>query len=313
MFARQSSAVHRQFVRSYIAPVLEHLSQEAPLPGLFSPQGLNNAWFERAQLYTNKLNKFTNNAEELPLETLIYENAQSSVKRHIVNYASLLFNLRFALSSLRGCNKDLPNVNEINSKELLATPQLSLKYANEPLETGNKILHNALTSSFGSIVEFRSLFLNSNLAISGDGFTWLVARRHTMNDSDSQSSSKVEYDKLFILNTYNAGTPFNFNKSGHMDSLHLQYSKNLETVSENESVDDSHSLQSKSIEEAKQTEAHKKVSYIPLLAIDASPKAWLHDYGVFGKQKYLDRVWESIEWNVVESRLPDKTVSYGLY
>lgn len=313
MFARHGSLVRGQFVRSYIAPVLDHLSQGAALPGLFSSKGLDNAWFARAEAYTKKLNSFTNFSEEIPLETLIYENAQSSVKRHIVNYASLLFNLRFALSSLRDCQKDLPNINEITSKELLKTPELTLKYANEPLETRNKNLHNAIVSSFGSIVEFRSLLLNSNLSISGDGFTWLVARRHAIGDSDMQSSSKVEFDKLFILNTYNAGTPFNFNKSGHMDSLRLQYLKRMESIEEEPVENSESSVQNKSIEEAKQTEAYKKTSYIPLLAIDASPKAWLHDYGIFGKQKYLDRVWESIEWDVVESRLPEKTVSYGLY
>lgn len=313
MFRRTQGTIIRHFNRSYITPSLDHLAKESPLPGLFSSKGLQNAWFDRADHYTNRLNKFTNQSEEIPLETLIYENAQSGVKRHIVNYASLLFNLRFALSCLRGCSQPLLKSQEIDSSELLKTPDMSLKYANEPITSGNTNLHNALVSSFGSIVEFRSLLLNSNLAISGDGFTWLVARRSSTSDVESQPSEKVVFDKLFILNTYNAGTPFNFNKSGHMDDLKLQYSrstKKLEPIVEETSSGFS---MSKSIEEAKQTEAYKKTSYIPLLAIDASPKAWLHDYGIFGKQKYLDRVWESIEWNVVESRLPKQAVSYGLF
>ena len=57
-------------------------------------------------------------------------------------------------------------------------------------------------------------------------------------------------------------------------------------------------------EESVDSAVYSNVRYFPLLAIDASPKAWLHDYGVFGKQKYLDRVWESIEWKLVENRLP---------
>lgn len=307
MFKRSQGALLRQFSRSYITPSLDHLTQGSPLAGLFSSRGLQNAWFDRADLYTNKLNKFTNQSEETPLETLIYENAQSGVKRHVVNYASLLFNLRFALSCLRGCSQPLPNSNDYDSSELLNTPDLSLKYSNEPLSNGNNALHNAIVSSFGSVVEFRSLLLNSNAAISGDGFTWLVARRSSNSDTDTQ----IVFDKLFILNTYNAGTPFNFNHSGHLDDLKLQYSKNAPQL-ENIPEESTFSM-SKSVEEAKQTEAYKKVSYIPLLAIDASPKAWLHDYGIFGKQRYLDRVWESIEWNVVESRLPKQAVSYGLF
>lgn len=307
MFKRSQGLLLRQFNRSYITPSLDHLAQGSPLAGLFSSRGLQNAWFDRADLYTNKLNRFTNQAEEVPLETLIYENAQSGVKRHIVNYASLLFNLRFALSCLRGCSQPLPNSKDYDASELLKTPDLSLKFSNEPLSNGNNALHQAIVSSFGSLVEFRSLLLNSNAAISGDGFTWLVARRSSSSDTDTQ----IVFDKLFILNTYNAGTPFNFNRSGHLDDLKMQHSKNspqLDTIAE-----DAAFPMSKSVEEARQTEAYKKVSYIPLLAIDASPKAWLHDYGVFGKQKYLDRVWESIEWNVVESRLPKQAVSYGLF
>lgn len=316
MLSRTQGIVIRRLTRSYITPSLDHLIPGSPLPGLFSSKGLGNAWFDRAEYYTSKLNKFTNQSEEIPLETLIYENAQSGVKRNIVNYASLLFNLKFALSSLQGCSQLLLNVKEIDSSELLKTPELALKFANEPMESGNEHLHNALISSFGSIVEFRSLLLNTSLAISGDGYTWIVARRCIPNGSDSQSTNEIEFDKLFILNTYNAGTPFNFNKTGHMDELKLQYSKNLKTISEEpetEEITNAPFLQNKSIEEARQTEAYKKTSYIPLLAIDSSPKAWLHDYGVYGKQKYLDRVWESIDWNTVESRLPNKTVSYGLY
>lgn len=286
---------------------MEHLSQGKGVPGLFSSHGLENAWFNRADLYSSKLNRFSGGGEETPLETLIYEDARSGVKRHVVNYASLLFNLRFALSCVRGCSLPVPESTDFGANEILKTPGMSLRFANEPAANGNSVLQDALISSFGSIVEFRSLLMNSNLAISGDGFTWLVARRPIGHEG-----SDVVFDKLFVVNTYNAGTPFNFHRSGHIDDLRIQYSKKstpLETLEE----EDSAFSMSRSVEEARQTEAYKKVSYVPLLAIDASPKAWLHDYGVFGKQAYLDRVWESIEWNVVESRLPKQAVSYGLF
>lgn len=294
--------------RSYITPTLEHLNSGSGLKGLFSAKGLDNAWFSRAEHYTNKLNLITNGIEETPLEKLIYENAKSGVKRNIVNYATLLYNLKFAFSTLHGCPKELPDSSGIDVRQLLKTPELSLKYANEPLDTGNEKLHSALVSSFGSVVEFRTLLLNSNNAISGDGFTWLVARRITSQDFDSQ---KLEFDRLFILNTYNAGSPFNFNKKGHIDELNTQYERANKELNENEE-NVNQPLRSKSVEEARQTEAFKDTEYLPLLAIDASPKAWLYDYGPYGKQIYLDRVWESIEWDLVESRLPEKSQSHQL-
>lgn len=308
MFSGCRSRLASRCRRWYVRPALEHLKQGSGVPGLFSSRGLDNAWFERAELYTAKLNRFSGGGDETPLESLIYEDAKSGVKRHVVNYASLLYNLRFALSCVRGCSLAVPTSAEYGRGELLETPGLSLRFSNEPAANGNGVLQSAIVSSFGSIVEFRSLLMNSNLAISGDGFTWLVARRPSGYDG---SDGQVVYDKLFVVNTYNAGTPFNFNRSGHLDELKAQYAKNqapLETIEEEETP-----FLSKSIEEAKQTEAYKNVSYVPLLAIDASPKAWLHDYGVFGKRAYLDRVWESIEWNVVESRLPKQAVSYGLF
>ncbi|AQZ09252.1 MRP1 (YDR347W) [Zygosaccharomyces parabailii] len=293
--------------RSYITPALGHLTPNNGLDGVFSSKGLENAWFQRAEYYTEKLNALTKNSEEVPLEKLIYENAKSGVKRNIVNYATLLYNLRFALSSLHGCSQKLPDVSQLGTSQLLKTPELTVKYANEPLDTGNEKLHAALAASFGSILEFRTLLLNSNAAISGDGFTWLVARRVSSQEFDEQ---KVEFDRLFILNTYNAGTPFNFNRKGHMDELKKQYEKSTEQKLE--IPPEVTPLKSKSVEEARQTEAFKDTEYIPLLAIDASPKAWLHDYGAYGKAAYLDRVWESIEWKVVESRLPERTLSHQL-
>lgn len=294
--------------RGYITPRLEHLSSGSGLKGLFSAQGLDNGWFSRAEHYTNKLNSLTSGTEELPLEKLIYENSKSAVKRNIVNYATLLYNLKFALSTLHGCPKELPDAKDIDVRQLLKTPELTLKYANEPLDTGNEKLHAALVSSFGSIVEFRTLLLNSNNAINGDGFTWLVARRVASQEFDSQ---KLEFDNLFILNTYNAGSPFNFNRKGHMDELKNRYEKVNKDV-EQEQQEFQAPLRSKSVEEARQSESFKDVEYLPLLAIDASPKAWLHDYGPYGKQVYLDRVWESIEWGLVESRLPERSQGHQL-
>lgn len=308
MFSSCHSRLVGQCRRWYVKPALEHLVQGKGVPGLFSSRGLENAWFERADLYTAKLNRFSGGGDETPLETLIYEDARSGVKRNVVNYASLLYNLRFAMSCVRGCSLPMPSSADYTASEILKTPSLALRFSNEPAANGNSTLQNALVSSFGSIVEFRSLLMNSSLAISGDGYTWLMARRPLGHDG---SDGQVVFDKLFVVNTYNAGTPFNFHRSGHLDDLRIQYLKKsaqLETVEESSDFS-----MSKSVEEARQTEAYKKVSYIPLLAIDASPKAWLHDYGVFGKQAYLDRIWESIEWNVVESRLPKQAVSYGLF
>ncbi|AJV02935.1 BBM_1a_G0011830.mRNA.1.CDS.1 [Saccharomyces cerevisiae] len=295
---------------------LEHLKEGAPLKGLFSIEGLQKAWFDRVKYLDAKLNDCTNEAQQKPLETLIHENSKSASKKHIVNYASSLYNLKFSMSSLQGCIRTLPEeCPRLGPEALLQTPDFNRTISNEPLTTGNERLQAALISSFGSLMEFRTLLINSNLAISGDGFTWLVARRQLDKRAmrNDMPNRDIEYDKLFILNTYNAGTPFNFSTSGVMNELNNQYT-NMEKQRAKEAgnLEDSEmtakQAKTKFIYETQQKGfSGKEVSYIPLLAIDASPKTWLTDYGVFGKREYLERVWDSIEWKIVESRLPQRT------
>ncbi|QEU58259.1 Mrp1 [Kluyveromyces lactis] len=282
----RSSALKRTFSRSYIVPSFEHLNKDRGLSGLFSKEGLQSAWFDRAEHYTEKLNSYTANTDEKPLETIIHENANISSKKQIFNYASLLYNLKFSMSSLKGSSLPLPT-EKLNRSELLKTPELTLTFGNEPLSMGNERLHQALVQSFGSIVEFRSLLLNSNNAISGDGYTWLVARQFKTADP-----SAIKFDQLFIVNTYNAGSPFNSNRAGSFKHLQESIKKKTE------------GFKADKLESAVDAVMYPGTKYFPLLAIDASPKAWLPDYGVFGKQQYLDSVWESIEWKVVENRLP---------
>ncbi|SCU98428.1 LAFA_0G17854g1_1 [Lachancea sp. 'fantastica'] len=300
---------YRTFSRSYITPSLEHLKKGAGLSGIFSEKGLQTAWFDRAEQHTEKLNQYLSHSEEKPLETIVHGSAKSASKRDVFNQASQLYNLRFAMSCLHG--NDLPSIQKPGASFLLETPKLELNFKNDPRETGNARLSSALASSFGSLVEFRSLLLNSNKAISGDGYTWLVARKVNTSQRESLVSGNVEFDWLYVLNTYNAGSPFNFNKVGHISDLQKQFEK-LKPVEEVGEEEESNPLQIKSVQEARESESYKSTTYVPLLAIDASPKAWLTDYGVFGKDLYLERVWESIEWNVVEQRLPARAPNYQL-
>ncbi|SMN19694.1 similar to Saccharomyces cerevisiae YDR347W MRP1 Mitochondrial ribosomal protein of the small subunit [Maudiozyma saulgeensis] len=302
----------RQFVRGLRTHALAHLKRDAPLEGLMSAQGLRTAWFDRSEDYVSRLNQLTkNNAElqEMAPEQLVTTHAKSANKKDIVTYASLLYNLEFAMSSLQGTTKKMMGLGEKpGSEALLRTPDASVSFTNEPQTTGNHLLQQELVSSFRSLVEFRTLLLNSNLAISGDGFTWLIARKYKNtfgNTSDPMSAtagSNIQYDKLFIMNTYNAGSPFNFDRSGLMDQLKKEHLQS-QSQSQTQTIDNEVSL----LERARRTAYDNDTVYIPLLAIDASPKAWLTDYGVFGKQEYLDRVWESIDWRVVEQRLPKKS------
>lgn len=321
---------NRVISRSVTTRSLEQLSNEKPIPGLVSLQGWQRGCIDRIDYYSKMLNDAIKGNEILQnksVEELIAECGMSTSKRNIANYASLLYNIEFSISSLKGFNNNSNNNNNNNSDapilnkkptkaSLLETPDLSLDFNNEPKFTGNNLLQDALESSFGSMVQFRTLLLNSNMAISGDGFTWLVARvyKPKIQTMNNQVIGDVKYDKLFVFNTYNAGSPFIMNKSNIMNNLEKEYQR-LEREKTQSSGSNSQSNVSKSASsyynEILSSEEIKKIAfndttYVPLLAIDASPKFWLYDYGVFGKKEYLNRVWDSINWSVVESRLPQK-------
>lgn len=304
-------------IRSASTRSLEHLSRDKPIPGLFSVQGWQRGCFDRVDHYSAMLTNNIKGNEVLQnksLETLISECGLSASKRDIGSYASLIYNLNFAIASLKGCQLELPK-NKPTREILLENPDLSLNFNNEPNVTGNTQLQDAIESSFGSLVQFRTLLLNSNLSISGDGFTWLVARiyKPKIQTMRSQVTGEVKFDELFVFNTYNAGSPFTMNKSNIMNNLDKEYkrlekernSKDGETEKVQSNTPSSYYNEILSYEELKDS-AINDTTYVPLLAVDASPKMWLHDYGVFGKKEYLNRIWDSIDWNVVEDRLPPK-------
>lgn len=50
---------------------------------------------------------------------------------------------------------------------------------------------------------------------------------------------------------------------------------------------------------------------LPLLNVNCWEHAWITDYGVLGKRDYLENWWNSVNWDVVASRL-GKTISGSL-
>ncbi len=43
-------------------------------------------------------------------------------------------------------------------------------------------------------------------------------------------------------------------------------------------------------------------SFTPLLNISVHEHAWLNDYGIMGKEEYLTRFWNCVNWDKVEER-----------
>ncbi|CDR47538.1 CYFA0S33e00188g1_1 [Cyberlindnera fabianii] len=274
--------------------------KESGITGLLSTEGLKNAYYTRKEEYAAKLgSEITRHQHgfEDRLDVLVTHHSQSSTKKGIHDYASLLYNINFAYSVLgrvRGSVTEIPSTQTVQA--LFETPDLSAVIDNQPPQQ----LTRAINRHFGSLVEFKTLLLNSANAINGDGFTWVLARR--FRESVSEKDGPL-YDKLYIVNTYNAGSPFDMQRSGQITEHFKKDPENKEII-ENR----------KSSTVLSFFEAHQTMvggyEYIPILCVDASPKAWLTDYGVYGKKAYLEQWWRSIDWETVEKLRPNPFMDY---
>ncbi|EGW31057.1 uncharacterized protein SPAPADRAFT_142825 [Spathaspora passalidarum NRRL Y-27907] len=99
----------------------------------------------------------------------------------------------------------------------------------------------------------------------------------------------VEYpDKqIKLMRTNNDGTPYYYGKSQVLDL--------------NGGVDET---SYKFVENLKQRAANGEREYtLPLLSINLWDHAYIRDYGVNGREKYLENVFDCIDWNVINKRL----------
>lgn len=134
-----------------------------------------------------------------------------------------------------------------------------------------------LPKTFSSRDAFKTEFLATAEAMFGSGWVWLIQDR----------------DKcLRILCTYNAGTPFG--------AAHRRQSTDMntrQTLGSSAAAD---------LTEATRRGLGSGINNwaIPLLNIPIWQHAWLEDFGVLGKEEYLEACWNAIDWNVVASRVP---------
>lgn len=319
-------------------PLLDNLKiSKDEFKGLYSNNTVDELWFKRGTQLVEGLNQLLEENNINPpsdLNELITLTFNKPDLYGIYSYASLIHNLQFSLESLK------PNDSEIGKyairkgepKDLLKTPSISQTFNNEPTDPN---LREWINHSFGSIAEFRTLLINSANGIKGDGLVWLVAQAtfsesSMKNNQFGNSNSDLKYSTLSVMNTYNAGIVDDSIRSGQITKLRqqkqakiaslkkkLQERKDIEDSNETEQRYEEKSLDSLerelsgqsdlalgTVEEAEAATLYSDRKLLPLLAIDASLRNYLLDYGIFGKQQYLDNVWDCIDWDVVSRRAP---------
>jgi Fe-Mn family superoxide dismutase len=185
------------------------------------------------------------------------------VKAHDFNIASMAYNNHFFFL---GINTD-PNIT--------SSPSIDLTYA--------------INENFSSLASLRSEFIATANAMFGPGFVWLVQE----NDGAMGPGS------LRILSTYLAGSPLSgahYRRQSHDLNTHnpdsFQKLNNVGAFGKNS---------------ANQPDVRKQkplggVDVSPLLCVNTWEHVWLPDYGIRGKEDFLEKWWDKINWTEVESK-----------
>lgn len=314
--ARLSSTTSRRTL--YTVPEVKHINAEVGVPGLYSAEGFDIVWRQAqshaAAEFNTRLQEIdppnaeggesaSTGLQNLDISTAIMMSKVSAEADKTVSfYASQLYNNQFFIEGLfqRSRKNDATGVQEpiqratrdelyrdidISSGDELVdvinvVPPTSGGSGASAAQGTNMINLSSfttdITSSFGSVISFKELLLAKAEAIFGDGYTWLVL--------------EPQSNKLYVYNTYGWGTPPMFHDSKLKSTAAALKARN--STSMTSFNDDSSSVIS----------SHLVSFVIPILNINVWQHAYLHDYGVFGKRRYLENVWDSIDWVKVTDR-----------
>jgi Fe-Mn family superoxide dismutase len=144
-------------------------------------------------------------------------------------------------------------------------------------ESGNhtrpsRTLEARINEQFGSLEGLKALFVDASDSLVGQGWVFLV-----------ESADK----KLDLLVLNNSGTPYAFNANQSLD-LNGPIDK-----------DDYEAL-----EAMKQDLRDGVQDYtLPLIGISLWDQSYLVDYGIDGKKQYVEKVFECLNWDVINKRV----------
>lgn len=206
----------------------------------------------------------TEHASSSIVETVI-NLSQNREKILAFNYASQALNNAFFLSSI-GPQDRLRNQTPL--------PKVAM----------------AVSKCFGSFPEMCLAFSSAAFGMQGSGWVWLVTDQHR---------------NLGIVPTYGAGTVIVQNR--------MQQGKNFGLPSINDQSTGEGGSKSGQVTERPSRPAESLFGGLgisdkvgkelyPLLNISVHEHAWLGDYGIMGKEEYLTRFWNCVNWDKVEER-----------
>lgn len=237
---------------------------------------------------------------ELENATLVHTILSTSTKPEDImafNYASQALNNAFFLAG-------------IVSPAGISQTAKDNSYMDLPVSEPTKKVEQRLTDSYGSVTQFKNAFSSAAYGMSGSGYLWLVWDTHTR--------------KLGIVPTYGAGTilvqkrqqrgPPGFEQQASVTD-NSNSSSSGESSSDAATAADANgpaasrqaispSTRSDVVDAISSASSSSNKSdriLTPLLCLSVNEHAWLPDWGVCGKEEYLIRFWDAVDWKRIDA------------
>lgn len=290
-----ATRAHRTY---YTVPKLANVSLEKGIPGLYSKEQLDISWTQTqthaadelkaaliALLENTKGTDLEHQAQaisEMNIEQLLaLSKAAPEMDKAVSFFAGQIYNNEFFLSGLR---QQSTTITDPTATPLIQRATRSEPYRDidtEPTVTVNPIppTPENLQASAADRIGYNAQkdFFSQITYSFGSQVTFkenLLAHAEAIfGDGYAWLVYSNKQRTLHVFNTYGAGTPPILPDASHTSSS-LSSAMPGNTVSQ----------------------------LTPILNISAFTHAYLHDYGVYGKRRYLENVWNTIDWEVVKAR-----------
>ncbi|KAI1436715.1 Manganese/iron superoxide dismutase [Xylaria sp. CBS 124048] len=270
------------FARSlHGVPTLGHFNPEVGVPGLLSAAGFTTAWTDYMNLIMSRLNYITEGTERANYTTLsILKNAaREPSDAALFNYASMAHNNHFffeQLVNLQTLYEQFPDKAKRDEEG---------KIVLDPSEKRipPKLLPE-LERNFSSIESLRREFLTTAMGMFGPGFVWLV--------------KNVGTTELRILVTYLAGSPYT---AAHWRRQGVDWNTSSGEQDMVNSLKNRAQAGAGNSPNQFDRPAPGGTDVVPLLCLNTWEHVWITDYGIAGKDEYIQQWWETIDWEKVHA------------
>lgn len=260
---------------------------------LFSQQTVRLLWDDWHAGLLNKLNDEVRGTvwENSSIVETVIGTSQDPTKIQAFNYASMALNNSFFLSGLK-------------AKQM---PEGIQHWSELPPKKPGKSLLTQIENHFESLPAFKLAFSSAAYGMAGSGYVWLVQDREqnlgiiptfgagtilvqnrlqrdggghaAWFEASSVESKPSKKEGYFISRTTDAqGSPFDPRSNAGNRPPQVRSFSSAPSRSNSDSVGE---------------------ELFPLLCVSVHERDWLPDYGMWGKEEYLMRFWECVDWERV--------------